>query len=284
VAFAFESETAFRQQIEEVWKPHALQGISSVLREAQLETQFLFRGAIPMRSVGLLIGMPGAGKSWLAYSCALAIARGSDWLGFTNEIREPRPVMVLNYDQPSKECGRRFLRLGARSIDPIVIHSRDRTISDFQLLLPGRSDELRALAQDVKPALIVFDALRSGTTADENDSAAMTGVMGDIRGLTRFGASVLVLHHCTKSVEVSGLMSARGSGAIVGDVDSVMIAHADTTITFEKTRGWRLSDKDQIVGYAIDDVSPPPERFDGAVFTQVGRREVLDRSGVRAKK
>ena len=96
---------------------------------------------VPSRAITLLLGPPGSGKSWLAYSLALAVARGDRWLGIEPPARQG-PVLILNYDNPTPEMGRRFKKLGMTAADPIWFHSVDRG----QLTMPASAGILSAMA------------------------------------------------------------------------------------------------------------------------------------------
>ena len=49
--------------------------------EALPDLEYLIEGILPVPAFGVLYGPPGAGKSFVALSMALAVANGAEWLG-----------------------------------------------------------------------------------------------------------------------------------------------------------------------------------------------------------
>lgn len=225
--------------LEEIY----IQSAGTLLASAKLETQFVITGALPEQAIGFLVGRPEAGKSFLAYDAALAVARGRPWLGF--DVPEPGRVLVLNYDNPHTELGRRFLKLGMTKDDPIWFHS----IAAAQppeglpalLRIPDSLYALMAVISRIRPSLVILDALRQAHTLEERSSQDMAMVMACLRQMTQYGASVLALHHLRKKQqgkEEDDAEAMRGSTEIEASADSIMLVRQGR-VELMKSRGWK---------------------------------------------
>lgn len=245
---------AWDRRVEEITRPPCVIGAGAMLAAASLQTLFLAKGAVPAGAITLITGMPGAKKSWLAYDLALATAQeGRSWLGFPVTPRGPtRNVLVLNYDNPTPECGRRFMRLGMQESDPIHFHSVDLD----PLRLPELAAELRAMVTHFRPSLVLVDSLRQAHTGDENSSEEMMAVMGHLKSFYSAGAAVVVVHHEGKGGIAAGVSKARGSGEIAASADahiSVSCSDAIDIATWEKHRSWRMSATEESLPFELID-------------------------------
>lgn len=245
-------------------------GAADLLSRAELETRFLIKDALPEAGVGMLVGRPGDGKSWVAYDLALAVARARPWLIFRNGVRRldgtarARPVLVLNYDNPEAELGRRFLRMGMTARDPIHFHSLASVTPPSGLpailRLPQAFEGLLMIIESIRPGLILIDSLRQAHTLEESGSRDMGVIAACLRQMTQFGASVLAIHHLRKkggdkekernlNTDLDLDEAIRGSGELVASADVTMhIAMTDKlsgevrgALKIAKTRGWTPS-------------------------------------------
>lgn len=286
------SESVWSARLAEITAPPYLLGAGAVLKAASDRTEFLVDRAIPQRAISFLVGRSGGGKSWLAYALAMAAARGLPWLGIPQPARQG-PVLILNYDNPTKELGRRMRRMGMTESDPIYFHSPDREA----LLLPKHGRELAGLAEKTAAVLVVVDSFRQAHTSNENDSAEMAIVMNALKGLYAYGAAVVVVHHTSKNTEAAGVDAVRGSVEIVASADAVIKVwqnEGSDLVTWDKHRGWRLDDEDKTFGFAVKDqgkgctvvsgdgadrsedpeapAAPNPDELEGAVAEYLAER------------
>lgn len=237
--------------------------MGKVLKLASLEQSFLVHSAIPARAVTFVVGTPGARKSWIAYDLALAVSRGRPWLGLASTKQGLR-TLILNYDNPTVELARRFLRLGATPDDNIYCHTM--TGDGDMLKLPERGKELLAIVNAVMPNLIVVDSLRQCHTGDESSSRDMAAVMGAMRAFTACGAAVVILHHTRKAPTDPGAMTQameamRGSTEIAASADAIIAIalEADddgelvSQATWIKTRGWAMKKGEESIRFMVED-------------------------------
>ena len=219
-----------------------LQSSADLLATAKLQPDWLVPNAIPTKSVVYIVGKPGSKKSWLGYDLAVAIIQGRQWMGFespTPKSTSPS-ALILNFDNPGEECARRFLRLGLRPSDRAWFHSlgahKPPQGYPRMLYLPAGHEPLDAIVDAYRPDVVMVDSLRQCHTKDESSSQEMAEIVGYLRLLANYGASVIVIHHTRKD---DGEM--RGSTEIEASADAIIHVVGDVA-TWKKTRGWEMPD------------------------------------------
>jgi hypothetical protein len=226
-------------RFEEVY----IQDAATLLANAPLDTPFVVDQVMPDEGIVFLAGRPGSMKSWLAYDAALAVARKRPWLSF--DVPDKGKVLVLNFDNPSHELGRRFRRLGLKPDDPIYFHSPAAKLPPeglpAMLQLPQAIEPIHMILSRIRPHLVIVDSYRQSHTGEEHSSQDMGRVMSCLRSMAGFGCCVLVLHHLRKQGQQQKEDDdepLRGSTEIEASADVIMLAK-DGIITLKKTRGWK---------------------------------------------
>lgn len=193
---------------------------------------WLADGLLPARGLVVLAGEPGSGKTLLALDLALRAAHGLDWLG-----RRIAPTSTLYC------AGEGAAGLGARLRAWTAAHPGSRPLAGRTVAivdgvpdLVAQPGELRRLVDDHRrahgalPGLVVVDTLAmAAPAADENDAGAMGAVLRALTEIAALGICVVLLHHTRKPAEgqrQGGQAAVRGSSAIVGAADVVLIAGA----------------------------------------------------------
>jgi hypothetical protein len=183
-----------------------IEGIPDPFECPSDEIGWAVEGLIPTRGITIIAGEAGAGKTWLALALARALTLGGHFLD--RETRLAR-VLYLDRENPLSLIRDRLLALfgGPSDFRPWGLWCSDQPpmIGDSRLLEFARQE----------PVLIVDSMIRFHT-ADENSATQMAPVMASLRELATAGASVVVLHHKSKS-ETS---SYRGSSDIVAGADA----------------------------------------------------------------
>jgi predicted ATP-dependent serine protease len=180
----------------------------------------LIEETIERRTVIVVAGPFGTGKSFLSLAWALSIATGTPWLG--RKVEHPGPVLYVASE-------------GAYGLDARVTaweRHNDRAVTDDELLVvpfpinlrDGReAGELAAMAEG--RSLVVFDTLaRCLVGADENSNRDMGEAIENcyrIRERTN-GGSVLLAHHTTKDG-----VTTRGASALEDGVETVYKTSGD---------------------------------------------------------
>ena len=179
-------------------------------------------------TVGALISPGGHGKSFLAMQLAIQIASGADVLGW-KQILKTGKVAYLAGEDPDVALHDRLHNLGKyltlcereEVIENLSVHPLvgDPNLPD--LLAPPLEHRLFDVAQGKR--LVIIDTLRRFHSGNENDSGEMSKVITALERIARAsGASMLFLHHSSKSAAMGGTVdeqqSSRGSSVLVDNV------------------------------------------------------------------
>jgi predicted ATP-dependent serine protease len=151
-------------------------------------------GLIAPRSVSVLIGDSGIGKSPLAYQLGLCVAAGVPFLGMPTQ---EGLVVYADYENPIEES--RELRDRQVSFLELPIAP-----DNFLLWTPDSGDSLdiEGICSDVKPAMFIIDSLRSHNPQFEKSENAGEA-MKRLNTIARtYGTAILAIHHIRKPGEV----------------------------------------------------------------------------------
>ncbi len=190
-----------------------LEWLGDLLGEPEEEVRWLVDQRLVVGGFSLISGKPKAGKSTLARCLALAVARGTPWLGWATQ---QGTVIYLALEEKRDEVRRHFQTMGAVADEPILVW-----------IAPSPSNGLAQLQQATKeyqPALIIVDPLfRFIHAKDTNDYPEMTRVLDPLLRLGRdTGAHVVGVHHLRKG-RGSGADDSLGSTSIGGIVDTTFL-------------------------------------------------------------
>ena len=149
-----------------------------------------------MLSVGgfsMLVAKPKAGKSTLARTLALKVARGDPWLGRTVE---PGPVLYIALEEQRAVVAEHFRAMGVHVGDALAVYVGPPPANAIDALTA-------ACEADPRPALVIVDPLfRLVAIDDGNDYAKVTAALAPLVDLARTtGAHVLTVHHARKTGE-----------------------------------------------------------------------------------
>ena len=205
---------------------------SSVLSLAQLLEQqpaaapagLVEPGLLPPQGILFVGGEPKVGKSLLVSNLALALAAGSDRLGFS--IPAPRRVLVCQFELPVPQFIRRLATmrhaLGSAADQNLLVDTR---ASGHLLSAPQGLNHFLAAARAASAEIILLDPLYSAHDQDENDTRAMAALCQSLLRLREASsAALVVVHHVRKSVGRYEIGSAfRGSSALHAVGDSYLL-------------------------------------------------------------
>lgn len=243
---------------------------------------WLVPNILERESLTVLAGPPAQGKSWVAMSLALALARGTAFLGQPVDYRHR--VMYLDHENGDREIRRRFQALGWSTDSP---GKRLRVFTDRPKITDDA--ELRHILGEIDafgPDLVVIDTFASAAILDENSVREVEDFFARVwRPLRRRGIALLVLHHTRKGQaglrRDRALDRLRGSSHLAGRVDNAWLIDVDgddrQRLSFVKSRHGK-SPEDVLVrlqdlpggGVVLGEVAATPSRGD------VRRIEILD--------
>lgn len=223
MAMAEAALAAEAPRVPQFFDPGSLEGRPVPPRE------WLAEDLIPDRTVTLLFGDGGTGKSLIALQLAVAVALGRPWLGRPTKAGR---ALFISAEDDADELHRRFadiaraedIRLGALSghMTALSLAGEDALLATLD-----RSGRLspapllvmleRRIAEE-RPALVVLDTLADLFAGNENDRGQARQFIGLLRGLAiRYACAVLLLAHPSRA----GMASGSGDSGSTGWGNSV---------------------------------------------------------------
>lgn len=219
------------------------------------------RGILPIKGKMIVAGDPKANKSWIGLNMAIGLARGRVPFNALYKVdQEVFPVYktntVLYMEQEMGEAGLQDRFLGGllpeqESVGlPFYLQTRDVR---YKFDNPEGQALIEEAIASCKPDVVFFDTFVKFHDSDENSAQEMSRVLrfGDAM-IEKYGCSLVYLHHTTRVPQDPNMTPRRGgnrlrgSTAIFGDVDTVMLVdrlspedHPEPTIqlSFELRRG-----------------------------------------------
>jgi hypothetical protein len=188
----------------------------------------LIGGGLMDQGDAVILGGPsGVGKSWLAMSMAIAIARGEKFLN-TFETTQGG-VLFIDEEGNIRTMKQRMVQLfEGQGISGLGLPIYMAVQRGIKLDSPKGRVVLQRLMERYKPALVIMDTMVRMHNGDENsnqDMSALFEVANRIRHT--YDATTMFLHHTRKpSKEDAGDLVdlLRGAGDIRGWPDTVIMA------------------------------------------------------------
>lgn len=191
----------------------------------------------------LLVGAPKKGKSLFAQGMGLAVATGRDFLGFSTERM---PVLHLWGESGLGDAYQRGkAMLGGGECPPDYFLWEPSATEHLNLDEAADRRKLIRTCRQLGIGLIIVDPLvRLYGAIDENSTQEMrrlTLALQEVQEAT--GAGMLLVHHTRKpglGSKPGQAAESRGSGVLIGEVDSILIfdrrENGDFTLHFELRR------------------------------------------------
>jgi len=181
-------------------------------------------GLLPPQGILFVGGEPKIGKSLLVANLALALAAGTDRVGFT--VPAARRVLVCQFELPVPQFVSRLAAmrctLGAAADENLLVDTR---AAGHLLSAPQGLQHFWHAARQAAAEVIVLDPLYSAHDQDENDTRAMAALCQSLLRLRDASkAALIVVHHTRKSIGREEIGSAfRGSSALHAVGDSYLL-------------------------------------------------------------
>ena len=186
--------------------------------------RFIFPG-LPYGVVGSIISPGGVGKSAFALSLACQIAGGPCLTGLPSD--EIGKVVYVAGEDPENVIEHRLFAVGEH-----CNQVERETIAENLTIIPASAENLDILSTKTQEffsklatgaTLLILDTLRVIHSADENDSGAMSNVVGHLKRIAnQTGCSIIFLHHTNKNSMNTGggneQQASRGSSVLVDNI------------------------------------------------------------------
>ncbi len=183
---------------------------------------------VPLKTVTMLGGDGGVGKSLLALQLAVSTSLGRPWMGMD---AGSGPVLYLSAEDDTDELHRRLAGISGgyqvplnmmRDLTIVPMAGKDAIIAAPELngvLKPTQvMNQLRARIGLIRPRLIVLDTLADLNGGNENDRAQARQFIGMLRGIAiDHGCAVVLLAHPSKT----GMATGDGTSGSTGWNNSV---------------------------------------------------------------
>lgn len=190
-----------------------LVSIGALLAEPDDPVSWIVDGLLPASGMSLFASKPKAGKSTTARGLALAVARGTPFLG---RQTVQGPVLYLGLEDPRRVTKGHFVALGARPTDDLYVFTGRRPQDAVTWLA--------TMLTEHDPVLVIVDTQQRVTgIADLNDYAKVTSALEPLLALVRpRRAHLMLLHHAGKG-ERTGFDAVLGSVGFQGVADVIWL-------------------------------------------------------------
>ena len=190
-------------------------------------------------SLNLLVGNPGAKKTWLALDLAVCIAAGLDWLG---RPCTPTPVLLVDEESGPTSLLYRLHQVIVGHGQTIHLPIHFMSMGGFNFSEHSEVEVLLDTARSFKAGFILIDSLTLALGGvDENNVLSLRPAFGNLRWLAQeCEATVLAVHHTNKK----GVY--RGSTFIASGVDHMLYIESGMYETALNLRTIKSRDLDPI--------------------------------------
>jgi hypothetical protein len=158
---------------------------------------YLVEGIIPARSIGLVVGDSGLGKSPLLYQLGICVAAGVPFLG--RPVRQG-PTLYLDYENglgDSLEIVRRVTTHLRLESPPEAFYIWNFNDSSASFGTEGHT--VMDMIKFARPTLVIIDSLSAFRPEIEDKPSSVTLAFQELRKSIRdCGATILAVHHIRK--------------------------------------------------------------------------------------
>ena len=211
-------------------RPPSLRLMFDITQDVGAELSWQADGLTPHGGIMLFAGGKSAGKSTLARTYALAVARGDPFLG--REV-EQGPVVVASLEDPKGVSSEHWHQLGLRE---------DDSVFGWDGQLPeDPASWLHDVYQKVRPALVLIDSFGRWTRgkASLNSYDEIIAITEDVLAFCRATHCVVAFtHHIRKGGGEDVSETVSGSMALIGLMDTTLhlLRNGDGTRSIQTTQ------------------------------------------------
>jgi len=190
----------------------------------------------PTNNVGLISGLPGVYKTWLAWEIAVSIASGTKLFNL-HKCKKGR-VLIFNAEDSLPATTRTRIEAIARHKKVKLADLELNHLKAISITLNEKKfqEQFEITVSEYKPDFIILDPLRNVHTLDEDNATEMTKLLTFLREINKKHlCSILLVCHNKKSSNANSNdlgSQVRGSNALLGwrDVALFLKEEKDKTI------------------------------------------------------
>ena len=245
------------------------------------EIDWLWYPYLARKTLSILEGDPGQGKSYMAMMVAGAIATDGMTLPCKKKGKKIGHGPVVYFDIENNAASVTKVRLKYNGFDNLNNYyavEQAFSIEDMDAI-----EEIYEYLEQIKPALVVFDTLNTYIgKADTHKASEATQAMNMFKQIADdFNCAVLVLRHLTKSTG-SAINRGQGSIAFAGSARVVMVVGLDPEDTETRVMAIVKGNLAPLPGglaFRIEGRKKDRSEFIWDGFNELTAQQVLDASG-----
>ncbi len=233
-------------------------------------TRYLWTDYLPVAELAMLVGKPGVGKSTVAADLAAKLTIGELAGSF---LGRPQNVLYSLTEDSEGVFKARFVAADGepgRLTTVDVVHGAS---DGSPFLVEADLDQLRDAIKELRPALVVLDALNSSLDGQQNDNSNIRPQLEKLKALAhQTNTAILGIGHFRKSTTGSEPLDSIGGAGAYGQVIRQALGCArdedegTCTLSVIKTNGQSLDVAS--LAYRIEEATVPSD--DGGTAS-VGR-------------
>ena len=198
--------------------------------------EYLVEGLIPLKSLGMIFGDPGCGKTFLSIDIGMSIATGSDFHG--KPVSGGKVIMVVGegyhgvVQRAFAWCAQN--NVPREDVDLYISRTAvDIADKNARAILTAEIEKNLGLGEHLQ-LLIIDTVARNFGGNDENSTKDMSSFVTAVDSIAaQFGCATLLVHHTGHASKGR----ARGAIALTGAVDiEYLITNTNSFITMECTK------------------------------------------------
>jgi RecA-family ATPase len=223
-----------------------------------IEPKWIVKDMLPRGTMIVLAGEAGAGKSYLMYNLAYAVAAGKSFLGHPTT-----PTRILYFDEENAEPD--FLQYNqwawaAMGCPPLVDQVDPWLQVEHYALLTAWKEPMARLVKEFKPGLVIIDTATPALhIQDENDNSEASRAIQTLRQIREVAGdpdlTFIILKHERQRDEAGHRRTIRGAKVWLGAVDQVLyhVIAPGAKRRKDGTRKTRL-EPDKLRAFALDHI------------------------------
>lgn len=162
---------------------------------------------MPEGSINMIFADRGIGKTFFALSCALALAKGEEFLNYSAEL--PQTVLYLDGEMQATAIQERLYLLNGSKAHkaPLHIYTPDCQDNDYtpDIGLDSGRDEINELIEAVNPKVVFIDNISTfARSGNENEAESWAPIQEWAVQHRKKGRSIVFIHHANKEGKQRG--------------------------------------------------------------------------------